>query len=396
MRANQTSSGKIYVQHVLVGIFLIFAAVLFFKTSKFSQSNISFFVAISILLVNAFAVISFLNKVISSTELLNEEDSADHAYYLGFSLTLAALAITFFFDASPHKAINHQDLAAKGDLVRGALTQFAAGLTATLFGLSARIYISSKQNKNQKNPDDLVRELRSEIDTFSRELSNSRAEHTRIVSETTNMMLSSIKKFDLQAKKLSDTFESATTIISESLSPDKIDNGITAFLNSLNTLSRLTNESSNTFISSIDQAASTAGVFSNNLQGIVSRIDNINSSLVLFSSQIKSISEVDLLKLPNNIETFTNNLHKSEAVFSESIGLTRQKIDSLIEAVEITKSTLVKLGQELPSSDFNQLKQDVNKLSDSVQKLSEQMERYLESLKLSSASAPNSRSFFGR
>ena len=109
------------------------------KLNLITQSDIVYENAIGIPKVyNSF--INESNKdnflVFLHDDILLEEEAADLAYYLGFCLTVASLAISFISDMSLATSSN-----GNSKLIRGSLAQFGAGLMATLIGLIAKIYI---------------------------------------------------------------------------------------------------------------------------------------------------------------------------------------------------------------------------------------------------------------
>ena len=161
------TTGKLFVRYVTVGLLAVLASILFIKL----QFGGALYAAIAIFIVNIITVLGYTKAVCANPDLLAEADSADHAYYLGFSLTVGALAISFFGDTLKQELFpssgDPMALAVQSrDIVHGSLAQFAAGLTATLIGLSAKIYISSLQNIQEKDPEDLIRRLRSELFAF--------------------------------------------------------------------------------------------------------------------------------------------------------------------------------------------------------------------------------------
>ena len=146
LSASSNSAAKLFVRYLLIGLAVTILAVVTVKlgigTSYVFPKYQPIVIASAIVLINLIVIFGYAKAVLRDKALLYEIDSADYAYYLGFSLTVATLSIIFFSSAieDAFREVvggDPADIAKRsGDTVKNSLAQFAAGLTDTFIGLS--------------------------------------------------------------------------------------------------------------------------------------------------------------------------------------------------------------------------------------------------------------------
>ncbi len=142
------TAGNIFVRFLGFGIFALLFLIIGVKTFAPHNGSMTLALAGAIFIVNMLVVVGYAFAVIRTESILSEEDAPDLAYYLGFSLTVASLALSFISDVGMAS-----DAAANSTLIKGSLAQFGSGLLATLIGLCAKIFIASKQAHLASNPE---------------------------------------------------------------------------------------------------------------------------------------------------------------------------------------------------------------------------------------------------
>lgn len=223
------SSGSLFVRFLILGLSALIILIVGSKVFGFQSVVLT---AAGIILATLLMVVMYTVAVLRDDKLLLEQDTPDLAYYLGFSLTVAALSLTFLSDLM--LAQTHTDLtqaaAAKGQVINRALSQFGAGLLATLFGLCAKIYLASKQSTHAQDPTSVANKFRLEL-----------AEFSRLIDVTSNDLSSSIKngcetinsastQAAISINEMADKITASSCVISESFNADRIGSPVTAFL----------------------------------------------------------------------------------------------------------------------------------------------------------------------
>ena len=152
MQSSTTQTSGIYfVRYLAFGLIALVLSIVGLKSTEIAGKFTVLFVAGSIFLINIAAVLGYTTAVLKNKALLIEADSPDLAYYLGFCLTVGALSATFITDTlvSQFATMEMNDRVAatfQSDLIKGSLVQFGTGLTATLIGLCAKIFLAAKQS----------------------------------------------------------------------------------------------------------------------------------------------------------------------------------------------------------------------------------------------------------
>ena len=148
---TSVGSGQLFVRFVTIGLTALFLSIILLKFTKIFGDYNTLVLGLSIFVINLFAVLGYTLAVLRSPRVLVETDTPDLAYYLGFCLTVGALSATFIVDSLLNQStlINYGDKGVaeqQSNLIKGSLVQFGFGLTATLIGLCAKIFLSSKQS----------------------------------------------------------------------------------------------------------------------------------------------------------------------------------------------------------------------------------------------------------
>jgi len=222
------TAGDVFVRFLVIGLIALILLIVGVKTYTTNSDFATLTLAATIFIVNLMIVAGYTLAVINNPEMLKEEDAPDLAYYLGFSLTVASLAVSFISDVGLAS-----DAAAKSNLVKGSLAQFGAGLLATLIGLISKIAITSKQSLIASNPTQLYQEFRTEIRSFESELTNLTTNLDNSIKSACLSMQTSAESAASSMEKLSEKLKASSEAISESLTIEKISNPIAEFSSEL-------------------------------------------------------------------------------------------------------------------------------------------------------------------
>jgi uncharacterized coiled-coil DUF342 family protein len=368
------TSGSLFVQHFIFGITSIALVVSAIKFLGIFGSNqyTPLLTAALIALANLITIGNFTFKVINNEQMLAEDDSPDHAYYLGFCLTLASLAIIFFSDAMQNISIDgSESLAArmKSDMLRGALTQFAAGLLATLLGLCARIYIASLQNTSKQEPTELINQLRQEIFSFSSSLTESRKVHDDTITKSIRSLQSSLAKMENGAETLATIFEESATVLNESLSSKEIGAQAVKFIDTLKSLSLETKTQSDSFVDNLKQLNSASSSLGDDLAKTTTKLNEVNNSAESFSKALLKISTEDLPRVSQSSVELISGIKKAEHSIHEAASIAAVKANDLSTSISLVKGSIESLNTEFKVPEIKQLRDDVNGLSKNISKL---------------------------
>jgi hypothetical protein len=223
------TAGSYFLRYLIMGLTGLAALILGSKIFEFSSVLIT---ASGIILTTLIAVGLYTLVVLREDALLLEPDAPDLAYYLGFSLTVAALALTFLADLMIAQGGGTPgDIAsAKSQVVNRALSQFGAGLLATLFGLCAKILLSSKQATRAQDPTALANKFRLELAEFSRLIDSTSHELAFSVRTGCNAINGASKEASESIVSLSKQISNASEVLARSFTPELISTPIAAFL----------------------------------------------------------------------------------------------------------------------------------------------------------------------
>ncbi len=218
------TAGDIFVRFLISGLFALVLLIVGVKTYTTNGEFATLTLAGSIFLINLLVVAGYTLAVINNADMLKEEDAPDLAYYLGFSLTVASLAVSFISDVGLAS-----DAAAKSNLVKGSLAQFGAGLLATLIGLISKILITSKQSLIATDPTQLYQEFRTEIRNFESEMEKIANTLSSSIKLACSSMEASAESAAASMEQLSEKLKVSSNTIAESLTVEKIANPIADF-----------------------------------------------------------------------------------------------------------------------------------------------------------------------
>jgi chromosome segregation ATPase len=331
------TAGNIFVRFLGFGILALLCLIIGVKTFAFHSGSMTLALAGAIFLVNMFVVVGYAFAVIRTESILSEEDAPDLAYYLGFSLTVASLSLSFISDVGMAS-----DAAANSTLVKGSLAQFGSGLLATLIGLSAKIFIASKQAHLASNPEILYQEFRMEIKGFENALSAMASSLDSSIKSACLSIIASAESAADSMEKLSERLKVSSDSIAENLTVEKIAKPIAAFSDELLKLQ----ESANEFRAEMSTLVGSAVAITKGFADLDSSISNVRQSTIEEIKNIDGLVEtkkrlneasknsIDLLEEQNTTVAETNKqltkLKNSTAKTAESYDLVGTASDKLV------------------------------------------------------------------
>lgn len=331
------TAGNIFVRFLGFGIVALLCLIMGFKTFTSQSGSSTLALAGTIFIVNMLVVLGYAFAVIRTETVLSEEDAPDLAYYLGFSLTVASLALSFISDVGMAS-----NASANSTLIKGSLAQFGSGLLATLIGLCAKIFIASRQAHLASNPEVLYQKFRIEIKGFENALS---AMATSLDSSIKSACLSinaSAESAAESMEKLSERLKVSSDSIAEHLTAEKIAKPIAAFSNELLKLQEPAHDFRAEMATLVGSALAITKGFadldtsiSNVRQTTVEEIKSIEG-LVETKTHLNEVSKksIDLLVEQNTTVTETNKqltkLKNSSAKTAESYALVGAASDKLV------------------------------------------------------------------
>jgi predicted nucleic acid-binding Zn-ribbon protein len=291
------SAGNIFAKFLAVGIIVLFFLIIGVKLFGVQSNSVTLALAASIFVVNLFIVLGYASAIMRNESLLIEEDAADLAYYLGFSLTVASLALSFISDIGLDSSAD-----AKSTLVKGSLAQFGAGLLATLIGLSAKIIINSKQSNLASNPEVLYQKFRQEIKGFEISLAAMTSSMDVTIKSACQSINSSAEHAADSMQKLAERLKVSSDTISENLTVDKISKPISAFSSELLKL----HAPANNFNVEMGNLVKSVSAITGNLNSFNETLLTLKNSTL---EEHKSIDDlVQSKKISNEINVLHNGL----------------------------------------------------------------------------------------
>jgi chromosome segregation ATPase len=225
------ASGKYFVIYLTFGLVSLLAAMLigrFFIEGKDQK----IFLSGAIFLVNLLTVCLYSAAIMRSRDLRSDPDAPDLAYYLGFSLTVGALAFSFLGDVGSTSRGDSQE----GTLVQNALGQFGAGLLATLIGLCAKIYLSSKQAQEFSDPEHLYLQLRGEVTAFRQILREAGDDLAAGVKSSSERIQAAGSAATQAMSTLASELAAVQQRVAQELTADRITGSVNAFVDELGKL----------------------------------------------------------------------------------------------------------------------------------------------------------------
>jgi chromosome segregation ATPase len=331
------TAGNIFVRFLGFGIFALLCLIIGVKTFTSHSGSSALALAGAIFIVNMFVVVGYAFAVIRTETILSEEDAPDLAYYQGFSLTVASLALSFISDVGMAS-----DAAAKSSLVKGSLAQFGSGLLATLIGLCAKIFISSKQAHLASNPEILYEKFRMEIKGFENAMNAMAASLDSSIKSACLSMNASAESAADSMEKLSERLKVSSDSIAEHLTVEKIAKPIAAFSNELLKLQ----EPAHKFRAEMSTLVGSALAITKGFADLDTSISNVRQSTIEEIKNIDGLVEtkkrlnetsknsIDLLEEQNTTVAETNKhltkLKNSSAKTAESYDLVGAASDKLV------------------------------------------------------------------
>jgi hypothetical protein len=322
MNIQTKSSGALFVRYISIGLIAIFSAIAISKFGNFFNANQNAIVlGIVLFSINLFTVLGYVYAVLSDENLLAESDSPDLAYYLGFSLTVGALSATFIVDT----LIGQQATAeAKSDLVKNSLLQFGIGLTATLIGLCGKIYLSSQQNSNQTEPEELIRSFRFQLNDYQRAIQESTVQFAETLNNSTTQLTASVSKAMSSFESLNETIITTNNNIIGNLGSEKFQQVINDFSKSVNEFLSVTNkfiDANTKATSSITEVAGRMSALSSASNLVTTQMGQLekNSQELNISSKNLNDQTIDLIDTQKIIALQTKKVSSSLDGANESI-----------------------------------------------------------------------------
>ncbi len=329
MSIVKKSSGALFVRYISFGLIAIFSAIAILKFGNYFQDKTAIALGSLIFAINLFTVLGYTYAVLADENLLAESDSPDLAYYLGFSLTVGALSATFIVDT----LIGQQATAeAKSELVKNSLLQFGIGLTATLIGLCGKIYLSSQQNSNQTEPEELIRSFRFQINDFQKAIQESTIEFTETLKQSTNQLTESVAKAISSFESLNETIIATNQNIIDNLGSDKFHQAINNFSESVSQFLSTTNkfvDANGKAVTSITEVTSRMNALSsasNSVSTQIAQLEKNSQELNLSSKNLNDVT-IDLVDTQKIVASQTKKVSSSLDVANESIVKLNTSID---------------------------------------------------------------------
>ena len=364
---TRVGSGQLFVRFVTVGLISLFGSVIFLKSSSIAGVYTAVILGLCIFVINLVAVLGYTFAVLKSPQVLAESDSPDLAYYLGFCLTVGALSATFITDTllSQFASINSigRDVAQlQTDLIKGSLIQFGVGLTATLIGLCAKIYLASKQSSESLEPEELYRNFRVEINTFEKEMRLITDSYTKTVEDSVSRLKTSVSDTCNSFDKLREVASKSNDLIASNISHDNITLPINEFIESIDGFKGIS-ESLVAMKSSVESAdesiksmQSSTQELSNSTKSLLESNGSIKSSnqvlsadIAGFSATIKSASQ-NANEFLTSLKQVGDRISQTGQEFSELQGKAKNSFDGVAQFSERLSglaNSLVQLGNQL-------------------------------------------------
>ncbi len=351
---TRVGSGQLFVRFVTVGLASLFFSVVFLKTTNIFAVYTTLILGLCIFTINLVAVLGYTLAVLKSPHVLAESDAPDLAYYLGFCLTVGALSITFIVDTLLSQFatiyLSDKDVAQlQTDLIKGSLIQFGVGLTATLIGLCAKIYLASKQSSESLEPEELYRNFRVEISTFEKEMRLVTDSYTKTIEDNVSKLESSVSSACNSFDKLREIANTSNDLISKNISQDNIAKPIKDFVESIGSITSVTKE----FVSAGKNLIEGFKELSKSLEAMKSNVQSTDLTIksLASSTQELTISSKDLVESNSVIKLNNQTLSNDITDFSSTIKSATETTNQFLSSLKVIGDRITITGQE-----FNDLK----------------------------------------
>jgi hypothetical protein len=368
---TRVGSGQLFVRFVTVGLISLFVSVVFLKFTSIFGVYTTLTLGLCIFVINLVSVLGYTFAVLKSPQILSESDAPDLAYYLGFCLTVGALSATFIVDTllSQFATINWNDKEVaqlQTDLIKGSLIQFGVGLTATLIGLCAKIYLASKQSSESLEPEELYRNFRVEISTFEKEMRLVTDSYTKTIEDNVSRLQSSVSNACNSFDKLREVANSSNDLISKNISQDNISKPIKEFIISISSITSVTKE----FISVGKESISGFKEISQSLDSMKSSVQSVDATIKLMQESTLELSNSTKGLVESNSVVKSNNqvLSTDLTGFSSNIKSASQNASNFVLTLKQVGDQITQTGQE-----FSELKGKANSGVENITLFSEKL-----------------------
>ena len=385
---GKVSSGTLFVKFATIGLVSLFASIIFLKSSHIAGDYTALVLGAVIFLVNLFSVLGYTRVVLHNPDILAESDSPDLAYYLGFCLTVGALSATFITDTILSQIMTAHSsqgiaAAAQSDLVKGSLVQFGVGLTATLIGLCAKVYLASKQSEGTLELEEFYRRFRNEIQGFQLEMQGVTTSYTQTLNNSMLHIKSAMDEIRDSFIELSEVAKNANLIISTKLGDDNIGRPITEFSESVKSFN-------NSAKGLADSGKDSMGAFkeiTTSLSAVsktMTDVDNSAKNLIADTTQL-SISTQELVDANNSLGRSQKDMAGDASAFSSNLNFANSSTEALANSVMSLNQNIVKSNQDLSSfsSGFSSLANSFNSMSSQVSNFDNSLQKSTSNLNLS-------------
>ena len=343
---TRVGSGQLFVRFVTVGLTALFVSIISLKFTNIFGVYTTLILGLCIFTINLVSVLGYTLAVIKSSQVLAETDAPDLAYYLGFCLTVGALSVTFIVDTMLDQFALQQT-----DLIKSSLVQFGVGLTATLIGLCAKIYLSSEQSSESLEPEELYRNFRVEISAFEKEMRLITDSYTRTVEDNISILNVSVSKLDasisgtfISFDKLRDVVNKSNVLITENISHENISKPINDFIKSISAITKVTKEFASEGKVAIDgfkDISSSMVSMKSNIETTDASIKSLQASTVLLSNSAQNLVESN-----DNIKLSNQSLSTDITGFSSTVKLATQSAGEFLSTLKIAGERISLTSQE--------------------------------------------------
>ncbi|QQS16448.1 MAG: hypothetical protein IPK86_03220 [Neisseriales bacterium] len=338
------------------GIVLLITSIIYFKSGVSESSHIK--LGIAIFFINTVTIFGYFFSI-KSQGLVDDPDAADLAYYLGFILTICALASIFIFEA----LYSSNDLN-KSQLIQHAIFQFGVGLTATMFGLWARILLAAQStfDTNGADPKKIYRALNDQLSVFRREISALNGQLGNEISGLTSQLKKDVNGLVQEMNKSQESMSRHSNNYAEALKTcfadlqemtKKANSSFNEVGNELcqanqkmvtNLNAKGVDQSIASFLKSLNELKEVAVSFTETKKSFVASFENITGATGNLLTQFSSFG--DGFKTANNhLDVMKNNMKLS----ADGLFTLQREIGSLANVLSSSKVALDNFAQATKS-----------------------------------------------
>lgn len=345
-------ASRYFVRYILLGLSLQIVAITTLKWIGLASAGMrdsavhSIGLALGILAISLITLFGYIYAVKKDPELLAEDSAPDLAYYLGFALTVGALAISFIVDLF----LVRWDPSIRADLVQGSLGQFGAGLVATVLGLAGKIHLNSLQDNLGSEPEVLYRDLRESVRVLSHELRDS-VDSLRIAfSESSAELARGTEESTSALMRLTTTIVEAKSTIEETLSRGNIEAPVKRFISELDSLT----DTVATMKGKVAPIAAVATETRDSLSGLNDSATRLSTVLVSSTSSLDSLV-VSIQSTGEQSKALSSSLKELERLVSSVAELNAALYNATHKLVDSSEKYGAVLEESLPSAKEFQL-----------------------------------------